>query len=195
MTATRSRLSRRPMPRKQPMFHRIFPAEKIAIRTTLLELRGRFAAELAGDAIGRLELAVAEVLNNICEHGATEPLAERPTSAAPDRPHGRAPEGLVPPTVHLCVIQQNAGLACAITDNGVPLPAECFEPFGTPAFTTGLVALRSREAQTGALPEGGFGWFLIQDLTRAICYYREEQRNVLAFTIPLQEGATEDGAA
>ena len=34
------------------------------------------------------------------------------------------------------------------------------------------------------LPEGGFGWFLIQDLTQALCYYRRESRNYLAFNIP-----------
>ena len=39
------------------------------------------------------------------------------------------------------------------------------------------------------LPEGGFGWYLIQDLTQELCYYREDRRNFLAFRIPLMRDA------
>ena len=37
------------------------------------------------------------------------------------------------------------------------------------------------------LPEGGFGWCLIQGLTQSLCYYREGQRNCLAFMVPYHQ--------
>ncbi len=186
--------SDRRMPRMQPMYHRVFRANSMAVRTALLELRHRFDHHVSADTIGRLELALAEVLNNISEHGGDE----HPSPAAPPKPRKAPPTLARPsadsrkrggvPTVHLCVVQQASGLACAVTDDGIPLPENCLTPFESGDFKT----YRSREQLEGELPEGGFGWFLIQDLTRAICYYREDQRNFLAFTIPYPEGANEE---
>lgn len=39
------------------------------------------------------------------------------------------------------------------------------------------------------LPEGGFGWFLIHDLTEALEYERVAQENILRFRVPLTSGA------
>lgn len=186
------------VPRQQPMYHRVFRAENIAVRDALVALRIRFHECVNDDIIGRLELALAEILNNICEHGgiALSLSAATVTEAAirgerrePPLPLTRPQNGA--PTIHLCVIQQAHGLACAVTDDGVPLPEDCLLPFGNPTFST----YRSREDPSEELPEGGFGWFLIQDLTKAMCYYREDQRNFLAFTIPFIEAQMEATAA
>lgn len=137
----------------KPMFHRVFAAEPTTVRKTLVDIRARFGNGQDEDTMGRLELVLAEVLNNVAEH-------------AVDMRQGTS--------IHLCIVRQDAGFACAVTDDGVSLPQECLQPRNLP--------------QDGApeLPEGGFGWYLIQDLTQALCYYRERHRNFLAFSVPFQ---------
>lgn len=142
---------------KQPMFHRILTADPDTVRATLVALRVRFRDEVTADALGRLELVLAEVLNNVAKHASRSPLM-------PD------------PKVHLCVVRHEAGLACAITDDGVSLPADCLRPRQLP------------QLDSAELPEGGFGWYLIQDLTQELRYYREGQRNFLGFSVPHQPG-------
>ena len=144
--------------RPRPMFHRVLTAEPGHVRETLAAVRARFQAEVGADAIGRLELVLAEVMNNVTEHGA----GDRPRAA---------------PVIHLCIVSHDCGLACALTDDGRRLPVDCLLPRGLPQLT-------SKE-----LPEGGFGWYLIQDLTQELCYYREDRRNFLAFRIPLMRDA------
>lgn len=138
--------------RVQPMFHRVLSAEPNEVRQTLTDLRARFDAVVDPDALGRLELVLAEMMNNVAEHA------------------GGA--GVVPGLMHLCVVMHDSGLSCAITDNGNQLPPDCLKPRSLPVM------------DPLDLPEGGFGWFLIQGLTQSLCYYREDQRNCLAFTVP-----------
>lgn len=143
--------------RTQPMFHRVLHADPDRVRATLADIRQRFRAEVSEDTLGRLELVLAEVMNNVTEHAAL------PAS-------GVASEE--PPSIHLSIVRHDTGLACAISDDGVSLPEDCILPRGLPVM------------DLADLPEGGFGWYLIQDLTQALCYYREEQRNFLAFSVP-----------
>lgn len=145
----------RPAIRTQPMFHRVLQAEPQDVRQTLEDLRIRFAKEVSADAMGRLELVLAEVMNNVAEH-----------ASATDMPATDAR------SMHLCVVMHDNGLSCAITDDGGKLPADCLLPRTLPAL------------DPLDLPEGGFGWCLIQGLTQSLCYYREGQRNCLAFTVP-----------
>lgn len=142
----------------QPMFHRVLSAHPLTVRDTLQDVRQRFCSEVSDDTLGRLELVLAEVMNNVAEHA--------PAEARDLRDEPRLP------VIHLCIVRHNNGLACALTDDGVSLPEECILPRSLPALVM------------DDLPEGGFGWFLIQDLTQALCYYRESQRNYLAFSIP-----------
>ncbi|MCF3973311.1 ATP-binding protein [Paracoccus salsus] len=149
--------------RSQPMFHRVLAARPGTVRDTLIEIRKRFCSEVSDDTLGRLELVLAEVMNNVAEHAATQ-------LGAPDRSQI--------PSIHLSIVLHESGLACAITDDGVALPANCVLPRGLPII------------DTEDLPEGGFGWYLIQDLTQALCYYREGNRNFLAFSVPFLHRAT-----
>ena len=139
--------------RTQPMFHRVLKSDPHEVRQALTDLRARFSAQVSADTLGRLELVLAEVMNNVAEHAT-----------------GPAMSG----SMHLCVVMQDSGLSCAITDDGGQLPADCLKPRSLPAL------------DPLDLPEGGFGWFLIQGLTHSLCYYREGQRNCLAFTVPYQ---------
>lgn len=170
--------------RREPMFHRVFRADGGAIRAALIEMKGRFHSYASPDAIGRLELALAEVLNNISEHGGDFYGDGFPSPEIRDEnlPHD---EGHDAPTVHLCVIRKDNGLICAVTDDGVPLPNTCLNAL---PFQTHTQSAPFHELPVQDLPEGGFGWSLIQGLTHSMCYFREDQRNVLAFTVPYASG-------
>lgn len=84
----------------QPVFVTSFMATPLAVRATLTALLKRFHDEVSDDVLGRLQLVLAEVLNNVAEHGASE-------------------DGSYGPQIHLCVTRHPRGLACAITDDGV----------------------------------------------------------------------------
>lgn len=139
--------------RPAPMFHRVIEAHPLAVRRTLMELSQRFSGTIDNERLARLELALAEILNNIVEH---------------------AYDGRAPGLVHLSVVPTEEGLSCAVADDGNSLPADCLGPRRnpTPAWVQPPVM---------SLPEGGFGWILIQGLTQDLCYYRENDRNFLAF--------------
>lgn len=158
-------------PRGAPMFHRILAAEPLTVQQALIDLRVRFAGAVPADALDRMELAMAEVLNNIVQHGR--------------HPPGAAPRGRPPPvTIHLTVTSHAGGLACAVADDGTPLPPSC------------LVPARLPPPEIAALREGGFGWFMIRDLTQSLFYFREQRRNVLCFHIPpAEDGRRPSGTA
>lgn len=156
------------MSETQPIvFHRVLRANSLSVRRILAEVRRSFGARLADDVAGRLELALAEVLNNIVEHG-------NRTACDPGGAYAEATARTVRTrTIHLLVKCGPGGLACVITDDGVLLPGDCLSPRSLPSCECGL-------------PEGGFGWYLIQDLVADLSYSREGNRNYLAFTIPQQ---------
>ena len=148
--------------RGEPMFHRILDADTTAVQQALMDVRARFEGTVPDDALARTELVMAEVLNNIAQHG---------TGAGKEPLPGAAPRRAV--TIHLTVTRHAGGLACAVTDNGPPLPSGCLEdPEHLPS------------PELSALRAGGFGWVIIRDLTRSLFHYRELNRNVLCFNIP-----------
>ena len=149
---------------KMRMFHRVLQADLEAVRQALIDMQDRFDGHASSDALGRIELVLAEVLNNIVHHGAG--LGK---DAAPGSPPLR------PVVIHLTVTRHEGGLACAVSDNGSPLPPECL---------IGVETLPPSEA--AALRGGGFGWFIIRDLTQSLFYFREDDRNFLCFNIPRQ---------
>src|SRR5690606_27965583 len=159
-----------PPPGRQPMFHRIFRANPATVRAVLHFLRERFDGCAESEVISKVELALAEVLNNICEHGIRHE-AER----LQGQPHI--------PLIHLCVARHVGGIACAVTDDGRPLPPSCLEAHGLPTISAPADALDA----ILLLPEGGFGWFLIQELTASLSYFREGRRNFLGFIVPVAE--------
>lgn len=166
----RSRLRSAPQSR-QPMLHRIFRADPMTVRDALVYLRERFDGSAETEVLSRLELALAEVLNNICEHGGNQ---ETETIG---RPHS--------PLVHLFVVRHVGGIACAVTDDGRPLPPDCLDPRSLPYIDSAQDMPAEEQGDVMLLPEGGFGWYLIQDLTASLSYFREGRRNFLAFIIPV----------
>lgn len=132
--------------------------QPLDIRRSLLKVRQQFAPTAGEEVAGRLELVLAEVLNNIAEHGGA-PAASDPTK------------------IHVSAATAEGGIYCIVSDVGEALPPSCLERRPLPQT-------RSSEAPDTDLPEGGFGWFMIQHLASKLYYGREGRRNVLAFLIP-----------
>ena len=172
----RKRLRQVP-PGRHPMLHRIFRADPMTVREALAYLLERFDGSADEEVIARVELALAEVLNNICEHGSQHDAV---------RLGGRVHA----PLIHLCVARHTGGIACAITDDGRPLPPTCLDPRTLPY----ILSEPLDDEVIAMLPEGGFGWYIIQDLTASLSYFREGRRNFLAFIVPVTEPLTQDSA-
>lgn len=136
------------------IFHHSFSADPLSVRTALRTALARFLRQLTREESGTLELVLAEVLNNIVEHG-----------------YGDSGVG----TITLSLVRDHRGLSCSISDDGVELPASCLA----------RVADETLRPEPGALPEGGFGWYLIRDLVEDLGYHRADGRNLLAFRLPL----------
>ncbi len=73
-----------------------------------------------------------------------------------------------------CVADDEA-LHFQVVDAGAAMPG-LTPPDGRPANV---------DCALEELPEGGFGWFLVRELTGSLEYRREEGRNILTFDIPL----------
>ena len=78
-------------------------------------------------------------------------------------------------TIRLCLSLAAGRLDCRIEDDGKAMPN------GKPPEG------RLPEAQD--LPEGGFGWHLIRTLSNDLRYERQEQMNLLTFSLPAEQSA------
>jgi serine/threonine-protein kinase RsbW len=78
--------------------------------------------------------------------------------------------------VEVRLARQDAGLACQIGDNGAPMPEGKVPP--------GRL-IDPSSVQLADLPEGGFGWALIRNLTTGLTYRQVDGWNRLGFLIPL----------
>lgn len=135
----------------------IFPANQYAVRNALDDTIAalRFL-DYSHEEYGTIELVLAEVMNNIVEHA-----------------YSGDPDGMI----ELEIAPSSNGLNCTLRDNGKPMP-DGNVPIGIlPIPNIGAAA------PVNNLPEGGFGWFLIQDLARDLQYMRQGQKNILTFRI------------
>jgi serine/threonine-protein kinase RsbW len=105
--------------------------------------------ELDVEESGTVELVLAEVLNNIVEHAYPSPNAPGP--------------------IDVQCSHQADGLLVDIKDQGFPMP-DGRMPIGQ---------LSSLDVELEDLPEGGFGWFLIQHLAKDVSYKRVGNQNHL----------------
>lgn len=112
-------------------------------------------AKLDPDAVSRVELVVAEAINNVVEHA--------------------YPEGAPAGPIHLNVKRRDDMLCVMIKDQGLGMP-DGKAPTGRP---------QNVKVNVMDLPEGGFGWFLIRDQAQNIEYRRTAWENCLSFEIPI----------
>ncbi len=136
-----------------PVLHLLFPGDAASVRRAL-----KTAIDVLGDMPhGSARIGAVEiVLAEVLNNVVEHAYAE----------HGR---GLV----ELEVEHGPAALAFRIRDEGLPMPGG-----DAPA---GLAHDLDVSAQD--LPEGGFGWFLIRELTEDLRYRRVGNRNELTFRI------------
>lgn len=129
-------------------------SEELAVREALSKLvAGLDAWDLTSEEIGTVQLVAAEILNNIVEHSYAE--AEMP---GPIWVQGK-----------FCA----DGLHLLIRDQGVAMPNGHIPLGPTPNVEVDLLEL----------PEGGFGWFMIQDLAKDVQYERVGRSNHLHLRI------------
>lgn len=123
---------------------------QMAVRETLEKLVFNLKKlNLDLEEIGTVELVLAEILNNIVEHA--------------------YPEGTPPGPIFVSCVQRAEGLFVEIRDQGKAMPDGQL-PIGM---------LSPIDVETEDLPEGGFGWFLIQHLARDVSYERVNSENLL----------------
>lgn len=135
------------------------PAEPKAVRRALV----RICTELLGAGISEDDAATAELV-----------LAEVLNNVVEHAFQGNA-DG----RIELTIAPEEASLACELRDNGRPMPGGALPAGHGPACSTAV----------SALPEGGFGWFLIHSLARDLAYARIDGANILALRIPLSARA------
>jgi serine/threonine-protein kinase RsbW len=142
----------------QPMapFELRFQSGHLAVREALTEfLEALRPLKLDFEEAGTVELVLAEVLNNIVEH-----------AYPPSVPDG--------PIAIQCA-QQPDGLLLEITDRGTAMPDGRL-PLGK---------LSPLEVEMEDLPEGGFGWFMIQHLAKDVRYDRIGNENHLKLRLAI----------
>lgn len=129
-----------------------FATGEFEVRKALAMLMAKLALHrLSVETMGHAEIVVAEVLNNIAEHG---------YDGAGD--------------VSLGVRVMPDRLRFTTVDAGRDLPQHLLSSGEMPKIPD-----NPRD-----LPEGGFGWAMIRELTDGLCYRRLDGRNHLTFCIP-----------
>lgn len=78
--------------------------------------------------------------------------------------------------IQLEIVPCADGLHCKLTDDGHQMPDGNL-PSGD---------LMPLDCEIDDLPEGGFGWFLIRELTRDLQYCRRSGKNILSFRISIE---------
>ncbi len=120
------------------------------VRVTLARITAALVRQgLTPEDRSSAEIVLAEVLNNIVEHG-----------YAPGDPG----------PIWLAIMIEPDRLQVTISDFGAPLPPALLQPGFGP--------------DPQALPEGGFGWFLIHSLTTDLRAGRTGTLNRLSFRLP-----------
>ncbi|WP_300517999.1 ATP-binding protein [Aliiroseovarius sp.] len=137
--------------------HLVFPGTQLSVRKALKScMQGLTHLEMSQDDKSSVELVLAEVLNNVVKHAYQE--------------HDIG-------VIELDVTRQGDALKVTLLDDGIPMPGGKM-PDGLPHD---LNVLGEQD-----LPEGGFGWFLIRELTHDLTYCRDGNRNQLSFRMDLR---------
>lgn len=106
---------------------------------------------VASEDIGSISIVLAEALNNVVEH---------------------AFEDVGGKLITLLIRPRGKSLLFEIRDKGRPMPTGR-APIGNHPM--------SEFNQFDALPEGGYGWYLIRELVQDLVYDRQNDENILVF--------------
>jgi len=134
-----------------------FSATEYAVREALLTVDAALAAAGAADDLRtRAQIALAEACNNIVEHAY------------------QAPYDTADAVIALDIAGDQGGLQITLRDKGRampdgPLPGRELPPIDPD--------------DPDSLPEGGFGWALLREMTRALSLSRRNGQNILRFRL------------
>ncbi len=133
-----------------------FPADFRWVRRGVQKVAHDLARQgITREDLGTLEIVLAEALNNIVEH------------AYPEDTSG---------DITLTVRLRSTSVMVEIQDNGRPMP-QGRAPIGNHPMT--------EFDNQDAMPEGGYGWFMIRELVRDLVYDRHDGNNFLLFRLPI----------
>ena len=138
----------------QELMRGYFPATQDAVAAVLRKLRRALDAEAVADgAADDILLVMGEILNNVVEHSVA---------------------GISDAQIEIEVLRDADRVLVEVGDRGRPLP---------PSLLTSaeLPAVPDDPEDIAALPEGGFGWFIIHALAQDMLYEREGGANRLSF--------------
>ncbi|HHC29397.1 MAG TPA: ATP-binding protein [Rhodobacterales bacterium] len=141
--------------RSKRILHLVFPGDELSVRGALRSATGAISGHTAA--------AQVEGIVEIVLAEALNNIVEH--AYGPDR------QGMI----DLEIALRGEALMFQIMDDGHPMPGGEL-PKGT---------AQNLDVATEDMPEGGFGWFLIHELTEHLVYERSGARNVLTFQIPL----------
>ncbi|MEO1536971.1 MAG: ATP-binding protein [Pseudomonadota bacterium] len=135
-----------------------FPPDYRWVRRVIHELEDDLIANGVGASdVGSIAIVLAEALNNVVEH-AFESQEEQ--------------------DIRLIVRARRRSLLFEIRDKGRPMPDG-----RAPGGHNPMSEIRHFEA----LPEGGYGWFLIRELVQDLVYDRQNGENILFFRLKLED--------
>jgi len=138
-----------------PDIHHHLSSGAIQVRHALDQTYTMMCAAQVDPALGdTAQIILGEVLNNVVEH------AYNSVEGQP---------------IELSVWLRDDGLWCEVRDQGAPMPN------GVPP--AGVMPIVDAD-NPADLPEGGFGWALVRELTEHIQYDRQDGTNHLRFLIP-----------
>lgn len=137
--------------------HLVFPVGEQAVRRALATAIGVFH----GMGLDSDSIEFAEIV-------LAEVLNNVVEHAYADRGHG---------IVELEAWREGGLLRMRVRDDGVPMPGEVL-----PAPID-----HDLQIEPWKLPEGGFGWSIIRDLTQDLAYRRDATRNEVSFALNLAE--------
>lgn len=138
-----------------------FPATADAVRDTLLTVDTTLAESgAAKDLRTRTQIALAEACNNIVEHAYAPPC------------------DVADPVIVLDIAGDRGGLQITLRDRGRAMP-------DGPLPSNDLPPLDPDDLN--GLPEGGFGWALLREMTRALSISRRNGQNILRFRLPHED--------
>lgn len=140
---------------EQEAFHRAFASQDLAVRDALIAMDARMRRRDLPDEV------IGDM--NVVLAEALNNVVEH---AHADREDGR---------IELTIFVRPCCIRCQIFDDGAPMPG-----LELPA---GMLPTSDTDFED--LPEGGFGWFLIRNMTADLAYERREDGNRLQFHLPL----------
>ncbi|WP_166486204.1 ATP-binding protein [Jannaschia sp. CCS1] len=142
-------------PSRPPEIQHYFTSGIVQVRDVLeMTKDAMHAARLDQATCDTSQIILGEVLNNVVEH------AYKFEEGHP---------------IELSIWIGDTGVQCSIRDHGGPMPNGV-----PPAGILAEIDTRSRDD----LPEGGFGWAMVNELTEDLRYFRIDGQNELVFRIP-----------